>query len=216
MSDISTTLSLNGPLFTQGEILTCSIFNMKIFILIITILICISIIMSSLTSLFANEPEMGPSRYRCGPEHFSNDEFYSYKDTFNKNYSNYQSTSLTSKTNNLIFGQANRYVFMNKESKPIYRLDIFANLYVLNGNPFGLDKLQIDERLEQQYQVHLKETKSGKRLFIGKLKLDNDGLYKFKFDSDTPNEFITFNEVEIVYKTPEKEVVALNGKFSIV
>lgn len=215
MSDISTTLSMNAPLFTQGELLTCSIFNIKMFLLVLMILVCLSIVLSCLNSMVAQEPTQ-PST--CGQENFSNDEFYSYKDAINPNYSHYQSSALTSKTNNLVFGQANRYVYVNNDdnSKPIYRVEVFANLYILNGNPFGVNKLTIEGApFKHKYMAYLKQTKTGKRLELGQVKLDGDGMYKLKFESDTPNEFMPFNELEIVHKTDDKETQVLRGKFSI-
>lgn len=214
MSDISTALSMNGPLFTQGELLTCSVFNIKMFLLVLMILVCLSIVMSCFNSMFAPEPY--PQQPTCNQENFSNDEFYSYKDAINPNYSHYQSSSLTSKTNNLIFGQANRFVYVNDGSKPIYRLEIFANLYILNGNPFGVNKLTIEGApFKHKYVAYLKQTKTGKRVEIGQVKLDGDGMYKLKFESDTPNEYMPFNELEIMHKTDEKETQVLRGKFSI-
>jgi hypothetical protein len=217
MSDISTTLSMNSPLFTSGELLTCSVFNVKMFLLVLMILVCISIILSSLNSLFGGDLETPPPQQGgCAFEQFSNDEFYSYKDAINPNYSHYQSSSLTSKTNNLIFGQANRFVYANDNSKPIYRVEIFANLYILNGNPFGVTKLNIENApFKHKYVAYLKQTKNGKRVELGQVKLDGDGMYKLKFESDTPNEFMPFNELEIVHKTDEKETQVLRGKFTI-
>ena len=214
MSDISTSLSMNAPLFTQGELLTCSVFNIKMFLLVLMILVCLSIVLSCLNSMFA--PETYPQHSQYNKENFSNDEFYSYKDTINPNYSHYQSTALTSQTNNLIFGQANRFVYINDGSKPIYRLEIFANLYVLNGNPFGVNKVTIEgSPFKHKYIAYLKQTKTGKRLEIGQVKLDGDGMYKLKFETDSPNEYMPYNELEIVHKTDEKESQVLGGKFSI-
>ena len=215
MSDISTTLSMTAPLFTQGELLSCSVFNIKMFLLVLMILVCLSIVLSSFNSMFSPNPyPPTPQQYR--QENFSNDEFYSYKDTINPNYSHYQSTSLTSKTNNLIFGQANRFVYVNDTSKPIYRVEIFANLYILNGNPFGVDKLNIDGApFKHKYMAYLKQTKTGKRMELGQVKLDGDGMYKLKFESDQPNEYMPYNELEIVHKTSEKETQVLRGKFTI-
>ena len=214
MSDISTSLSMNGPLFTQGELLTCSVFNIKMFLLVLMILVCLSIVMSCFNSMFA--PESYQQQSTCNQENFSNDNFYSYKDAINPNYSHYQSTSLTSKTNNLIFGQGNRFVYSQEGSKPIYRLEIFANLYILNGNPFGVDKLTIEGApFKHKYMAYLKQTKTGKRVEIGQVKLDGDGMYKLKFETDSPNEYMPYNELEIIHKTDEKETQVLRGKFSI-
>lgn len=216
MSDISTTLSMNGPIFTQGEILSCSIFNLKMFLFVLMILICISCLSSCLNSMFSSGEEM-EIQSECNLEQFSNDNFFSYKDAIYPNYSHYQSASLTSKTNNLVFGQANRYVYPDmKDKQPMYILEIFANLYVLNGNPFGVTKLTLDGTpFKHKYIAILKETKTGKRKEIGQVKRDGDGLYKLKFNSKEPNEFIIYNELEIVHRTDEKDTPVLNGRFTI-
>lgn len=215
MSDISTTLSMKGQqLFATNELLTCSMFNFKMFLFVLTILICISCITMSMNSIFAPIGYEETNRIHKCNEHFSNNLFFSDKDTINTSYSNYQSTSLTS-DNALVFGQANRYIGNGNITKTQYILDIFANLYVLNGNPFGKNKLQIDP-FEHKYLVYLKNTKTTNKLQIGKLKKDGDGMYKLHFESSEPNKYITFNEVEITYKTADKETVLLNGKFTIV
>ena len=160
------------------------------------------------------EPQM---RYRCGPEHFANDEFFSYKDTINPGYFTYQNAPLTSPTNNFIFGQAKRFVNPQlKSNKPIYILEILANLYVLNGNPFGVEKVGIDDTsFKHKYIAYLKNTKTSKKVNIGQLLRDGDGMYKLKFNSEEVNEYTPFNEIEIVHKSPQKETVVLHGKFTI-
>lgn len=217
MSDISTTLSMKGAsLFTPNELIGCSIFNLKMFLFVLMIIICISCISSCLNSMFSpmEEPKM---MYRCGPEHFANDEFFSYKDTINPGYFTYQNAPLTSRTNNLIFGQAKRYVHPQlKTNKPIYILEILANLYVLNGNPFGVEKLGIDDTsFKHKYIAYLKNTKSGQKQNIGQLLRDGDGMYKLKFTSEELNEYVPYNEIEIVHKSPQKETPVLHGKFTI-
>lgn len=211
MSDISTTLSMNtSSLFSEQELLTCSMFNFKMFLYVLTIIICISFIFSCITSLFApNKKQL--LKYKC--ENFSNNLFFSDKDTIHQNYSNYQSSSLTS-NNYLIFGQANRFIHYDSIiSKPTYTLDIFANLYIINGSPFGKNR---PKNSNEQYSVYLKNTKTSAKLKIGKLQKDGDGMYKLHFTSTEPNKYIQFNEVEITYYTPEKESVLLNGKFTII
>jgi hypothetical protein len=155
--------------------------------------------------------------YRCGPEHFANDEFFSYKDTINPGYFIYQNAALTSKTNNLIFGQAKRFVHPDlKSSKPTYMLEILANLYILNGNPFGVEKLGIDDTsFKHKYIAYLKNTKTGKKENIGQVLRDGDGMYKLKFKSEELNEYVPYNEIEIVHKSPQKETTVLQGKFTI-
>lgn len=216
MSDISTTLSMNGPLFTPNELIGCSVFNLKMFLFVLMIIICISCLSSCLNSLFSpmEEPQM---QYRCGPEYFANDEFFTYKDTINPGYFTYQNAALTSPTNNFIFGQAKLFVNPQlKTNKPIYILEILANLYVLNGNPFGVEKLGIDDTsFKHKYIAYLKNTKTGKKENIGQLLRDGDGMYKLKFKSEEINEYTPFNEIEIVHKSPQKETVVLHGKFTI-
>lgn len=217
MSDISTTLSMNGgQLFTTNELLTCSIFNLKMFLFVLMIIICISCISSFLNSVFL--PVEDSLRHkRCVPEEFSNDEFFSYKDTINPGYFTYQRAALTSDSNNLISGEAKRYVTPQINSpKPIFILDIFANLYVLNGNPFGVEKLGLDETsFKHKYIAYLKNTKSGKLENIGPLFKDGDGIYKLKFKTEKINDYIDFNELEIYHKSPQKETLVLRGKFTI-
>jgi hypothetical protein len=216
MSDVSTTLSMNGgQLFTSNELMTCTMFNIKMFLYVLMIIICISCVSSCLNSLFL--PMNQRSMYRYGPEYFSNDEFYSYKDTINPGYFTYQNAPLTSNTNNLIFGQAKRYIYPDiKSSIPVYILDIFANLYVLNGNPFGVEKINIpDTSFKHKYIAYLKNTKTGNRENIGQLLRDGDGMYKLKLKSEDINKYIPFNEVEIIHKSPEKETTILQGKFTI-
>jgi hypothetical protein len=153
---------------------------------------------------------MYKSKCKCGREHFSNDELFSYKDTINPGYSNYQSTSLTSPEDDLVFGQAKRYI----HSPTQYILEIYANLYVLNGNPFGDKKTIIDDKeSKQQYLVYLKN--KSKRIPLDKLTKDGDGIYKLKFKTADVNEYIVFNEIEIVHKVGEKEKTLLSGKFSL-
>ncbi len=220
MSDISTTLSMEGgQLFSSNELITCSIFNLKMFLFVLMIIICISFLSNCLSSLFS--PLDYDKQYkitnRFGAEYFGNDDFFSYKDTINPGYFTYQTADLTSNTNNLIFGQAKRYVHPDiKTSKPIYILDIFANLYVLNGNPFGVQKVGIeDTSFKHKYIAYLVNTKSGKKENIGQLIRDGDGIYKLKFKSVDINEYVPFNEIEVVHKSPQKETVILNGKFTI-
>jgi hypothetical protein len=205
MSDISTALSMNGnTLFTQNELLTCSIFNLKMFLFVLTILICTSCIFMCLTPM----SEYNSVKNTCR-EDFSNNLFFSNKDI---NYSNYQSAPLTS-DNHLLFGQAKRYVHIIESiTQPIYILDIYANLFVINGSPFGKSTIPA----YQKYIVYLKNTKTSDKLELGNLIRDGDGMYKLHFESKEPNKYISFNEIEITYKTLEKESVLLNGKFTIV
>jgi hypothetical protein len=112
MSEISTNLSMYGKqLFSENELLSCSLFNFKMFLLVLTILICISCISMCMNSVIPVETK--------DKENFSNNLFFSDKDTINPGYSSYQSAPLTS-NNYLVFGQANRYIHSetNTISKP--------------------------------------------------------------------------------------------------
>jgi hypothetical protein len=220
MSDISTTLSMNGPLFTPKELITCSIFNFKLFLFVLMIIIIISCISSFLNTLSMPDQIHKPkNRYpKCRVlENFSNDQFYSYKDAINPGYFTYQNAQLTSDTNNLIFGQAKKYVNSQmKAAKPIYSIEIFANLYVLNGNPFGVEKVNINNTsFKHKYIAYLKSTKTGKKISIGQVLRDGDGMYKLKFKTEDVNEYIDFNEIEIVHQSSEKEITVLRGKFTL-
>jgi hypothetical protein len=219
MSNISTTLSMNGHMFTSQELITCSIFNLKMFLFVLMIIICISCLSSCLNTLFIPD-QIREYKRECpkySVEEFSNDQFYSYKDAINPGYFTYQNASLTSDTNNLIFGQAKKYVRPDmKTSIAMYSIEIFANLYVLNGNPFGVENLNIDNTsFKHKYIAYLKSSKNGKKTNIGQLLRDGDGIYKLKFKTDDVNEYINFNEIEIVYKSPLKETLILKGKFTL-
>lgn len=192
-------------LFTQAELLTCSLFNFKMFLFTLTFIICISCICSCLL------PSPTPTE-SCSSEHFSNNDFFSYRDTINPGYFTYQHADLTSKDNSLIAGQANMYV-----TKDGYILDIHCNLYILNGNPFGqkLANTLDNPKIIQKYLAYIKSTRSGDRILIGQLIRDNDAVYKLKFISQDIKKYVEYNEIEIVYQQDKIENTILNGKFTI-
>lgn len=237
MSNISTDLSMNGfKLFTESEVLTCTVFNIKVFILFIVILTMLSCFLSCIQSISGE-----PKTYRCGCkidtckcygkcesgcgctckdtdtdiEQFGNDKFFSYKDTIYPNYTSYQSLALTPLDESLIFGQANRYVIASEDgSKPVNIIfDIYCNLYLLDSAPFGQDSL-INKTIKQAYLVYLK--KDDNKKLIGKLTANSDQIYKLKFKSDKTEDYINFNQVDIVYSGPDgKETTIMNGRFTI-
>jgi len=219
MSDISTTLSmpsmLQGPsMFTSQELMYCSIFNLKMFLFVLMILICISCIFMSFNSLFVSSSDVSSS-YNC-KEEFGNDQFYSYKDAINKGYFTYQNIPLTS-DHNLVFGQAKRYFHPQfiSSSKPIYLLEVYANLYILDGNPFGKKSLEVDTSFKHKYIVYLHNTKTGEKENMGQLLRDNDGLYKLKFNSEDINKYGNFNQIEIAYQSPQGEKSIIKGNFTL-
>lgn len=192
-------------IFSQNELLMCSLFNLKMFLFVLTILICCSCMMSCIT------PTMSL-------ENFGNDDFFSYKDTINPGYFTTQTTVLTSETNSLIAGEATMYVTNDVMLQvPFYILDIYCYLYVINGNPLGqfaANKLD-DEKLLQKYFVYLKNTKNGDSILLEQLKKDNDGIYKLHFKSPNVKKYIKYNSIEIVHLINNKETVILNGKLTL-
>ena len=146
-------------------------------------------------------------------EHFSNDDMYSYKKSVS---SSYQSIPLTSKDNeNLFFGKANRFIMIENDpvfrgkSKIVFRLEIFCNLFVLDGNVF-------DQRKNKQaYSVYLANSKTGQQKFIDNLIKDQDGMYKLKYKtSENIEELASYDQVNIIYSLDTSEQLLLYGKFN--
>lgn len=246
MSDtISTTLSnIPEPSFfnmffnmSDAGIQQCSMFQLKMILFIIFICILTSILTSSFTMIFGQKRSLY-KRNRClikegncgencecgcgNIEHFSNDAIYGYSDIVAPNYSNYQTTPLTPENtdegnpSNLLFGQANRIITTTDDVMTL-NLNIFANLYVLNGNPFGQDELKVTNE-KQQYLVYV--AKNGKELkLLDELTKEQDGLYKLKYKTKAQEQIkdlMTYNELIIKHKINDKSTVLLKGKFTVV
>lgn len=208
MSDISTTLSnIPNPTFfnsffnmTNEGIQQCSMFQFKL----VLFLIFVCILTSCLATLISPiEP-------------FSNNEIFSYSDAIKPNYSNYQTLALTAPStkegnpSNLLFGQANR-IITTIDNKMTLELNIFANLFVLNGNPFGQNDINKDFNKKQNYLVYTNSK------LTGELKKDGDGVYKLKLKTKDQNEIkelISNNELSINYKVDNKEITLLKGNFT--
>lgn len=246
MSDtISTTLSnIPQPSFfnsffglSDANIQVCSMFQLKLMLFIIFILILVSCLASLCTGIrrrrhpihncmCCNNGNCGENcECGCGGtmENFSNDLFFSYKDTINPSYNNFQTTQLTPPDNNegnpsnLLFGQANRMLTTTKDNLMNLYFNVFADLFVLNGNPFGQDNINKDYNKSQSYKVYL--AKNGKELkLIDILTKEQDGVYKLKFktkDQAQIKDLLTFNQILIKYQIDNKEIVVLEGKFTI-
>lgn len=147
-------------------------------------------------------------------EQFSNEEMMSYSYERSSEYQNIPLLALFDENNNpknLFFGQANRYV-ISKNSKLNYRLEIYCNLLVLNGNIYDTAK-----KVDHMYKVILINTKNGEQIFLDKLKKDGDGMYKLKFNSLDKNkeasDYIGYDKIQIVYSLDGKDEVLLEGKF---
>jgi hypothetical protein len=125
--------------------------------------------------------------------------------------SNYQNIPLLSPTNeNLLFGQAQRYI-ISQNDEMIYRLEINCNLFILGGNVFGE---KITEDVNDKYIVTLKNTKDNKKLIIGDLVKDGDGIYKLLYISKENIQYLAqCDTVEIVYVIKDQSQTILAGSF---
>lgn len=214
MSDVSTNLS--HGLFTSTEVLTCSVFNLKIFLLTIAILLVIgSLMMMAENSRIRN-------RIHYVEEEFGNDQFFSYKDTWNPGYFTSQSAHLTSvlEGSELLSGFAQKNIIPDPKDKnqvgQLFHLDLYCNLNILNGNPFGMTKAnEVVAHLDQHYLVYLMDNK-GKKEYVDKLKKDGDGMYKLKFVTSLFEKYVNLNQVVVVHTLNGKETPLLSGKFTLV
>lgn len=146
-------------------------------------------------------------------ENFSNDDMYSYKKSVS---SSYQSIPLTAKDDeNLFFGKANRFIMIENDpvfrgkSNIVFRLEIFCNLFILDGNVFD------QKKTKQAYSVYLVNSKTGAQKFIDNLKKDNDGMYKLKYKtSEDLEELASYDRINIIYSLDQAEQLILYGKFN--
>lgn len=207
--------------------------NVNILVYICLFIITFCCLMSSLHSLtFASmypnytdtltyeAPTMicmnGKCKYIDDKEHFSNDELFSYK---KQEVANYISIPLLSpydefkNPTNLFFGKAN--VYINNNDNMYYRIEIYCNLLVLDGNVYDVAKRGT---IDQKYIVYLLNGKNDKKKLIGNLYKDGDGIYKlkavFKNDKNVIDELVSYNKINIVYSLDNKEQVLLEGFFN--
>lgn len=182
---------------------------------------------SSLTSIFA--PLYQPKVVELDYEH---PEYkYKYIEDFNNIPGSfvtvptlkYQSASLLPPNysneellgQNLIFGEAKRYV---SPDPFLSRIDVFANLYVINGNVFSSEEeYKKSIASPSSYQVYLGDASNNQtKLHLGELKKDGDGIYKLQFRSNTlADQSHDHKTMFVTYKSdsdkPEK--VVLMGDF---
>jgi hypothetical protein len=160
---------------------------------------------------FDNENEQSEENVlEINKENFSNDELYSYK---KQQFANYTSIPLLPPFDefknpiNLFFGQANRYIQSIEE----YRLEIFCNLLVLDGNIYDVAKRG---DTNQKYLVYLLNDKTNKKMKVGPLYKDGDGIYKMKITlKDNIEELLSYNKIIIVYSLDNQEQILLEGSF---
>jgi hypothetical protein len=211
MSNVPTDLSMNGmKLFTDNEIITCSIYNIKMLILIIIIFLVCGCITTCIKKATLDYKHTDRCKYQVQDEddyeHFSNDQFYSYK---NIDYASYQSIPLTPIGESLLFGQANRHI-----RSDLFTLDIFCNLYLLNGNVFSTKDEDKNKKLfSQKYVVYIVKDKDNRK-FIGYLTAGSDQIYKLKFTDKNISKYVSFDHIEIAYRNEKlEESIMLNGHF---
>jgi len=189
------------------ELSKCTLLNINIFIIIIIFIICICCTLSFSNSLMLS---MVPDR-NIEPftnnivNGYNNNNYFSFE---NKNLDKYISVPLTS-NDNMIFGEAKRYITLNS-----YILEIYANLYILNGNPFGKVTITDNTIIPQEYIVYLINTTSNDKVLVGKLFKDGDGIYKLKFKSNDIQKYNNYDRLEIAYKIGTNETILLKGHFS--
>jgi hypothetical protein len=222
MSEISTSISAPIALFTESELLSCSMFNLKMFLLVITILLVVSCIMS-LTTIFTTYTYTYGNK--CHLENMDNVKFLSYKVNPGEIYS--QNTILTNNNGLFVSGEASRIVSKGVNNKLFYNLNLYCNLYVLYGSPFGETNANSKTILEQiknpnlrgkqQYLVFLVD-KDGNKMFVDKLYKESDGIYKLKHRDINHKKYTSFNNIIVIYKQdvslPESpEEIVLSGNF---
>lgn len=207
-------------------------FNLKILFIIFVVYIISSSIMSSLIpitpvknddNIIFDPPhvkgcECSRCLRRCSCnkcrsrliEEFGNNELYEYEKS---QYLDYKSIPLLPKNDefnnpeNLLFGQAKRYVYIKDDIKHI-NFDIYCNLLVLDGNVYGESK-----RVNHTYKVYLINDKTKSKMFLTDLKKDGDGIYKVNVKSTDIDKLIKYNIIAIVYSLDNKESLILQGLF---
>ena len=209
MSDIPSKLSNSMSL---ERLSAYTIFNVNMLIFIIICIIYFCIVSSSINSVALS---MKPMPCMDNFEQFSGDDNQTSDNYSYKNNVKFESISLTSLDNSILFGQAKRYIYRKNESNnPLYILEVYANLYVLNGNPFGQEKVSDNKAVKQLYNVYLTDTKSNSRMLVDALYKEPDGVYKLKFKSNDVNKFDNYNKIEIVHQYDDKQIPVLIGVFN--
>lgn len=146
-------------------------------------------------------------------EKFSNDEMYSYKSA---QHADYQSIPLLPKNDkfnnpeNMLFGQANRHIYV-KDNVKLFNLEIYCNLYVLEGNIF--DKTP-RHTTKQHYKVYLLNDKNKTKLYLNTLEKDGDGMYKLKVTTDKVEDMAQYDKIVIAYALNNNEQILLQGSFN--
>jgi hypothetical protein len=221
MSAASTIASKLGETTSSLGITDCTISNIR-FLSWVIVIICLFCLLSSLMTMTVDTQQQGlyykPCLRQRFREYFDNmfdnfDNSTKYQEMYNKQTVKniYRSILLTApdtqmkSPSNLLLGNANQFIIA-KDGTQLYRLEISANLPVLDGNVFASP-----EKYIHSYHVYLYNNDDS--VTIGELKKDGTGLYKITFISDKPEDYIKYKNIKITYKTSDKETTLLQGSF---
>jgi hypothetical protein len=189
MSTATSTISTSLTTMNELEMTKCTMYNLKMFgaFILFLLLSCIfSFIITPIQQCVLPLPV----------EQFSNDTLYSYKRISNERFS--QAELLPPNTDqDLIGGIAKRYVLENSVN-----YEIRANLYLLNGNPFG-------DTFEQEYIVRLSSDSSNETLDLGVLKNKGDQLNTLK--TSGTYDTLKFERINVLLKTPMETRLLITG-----
>jgi hypothetical protein len=214
MSETATTASKSIATTLTDSLMNEGLPAFRSLLWISLFLIIFSIFSSSLSQLTTRPYKSKCRCKRCFPiqEDFINNEVQEIDNSpFNyTEYPKYKAIPLTAPDTdiktplNIIFGQASRYenVLDNKHN---IIFDIFANLYVLNGNIFD------GETITQNYKAYIIND-NGDKKELGILQKDNDGIYKLKVKTNDES-LLKYNKFQVTYINDKGEDVILLGKF---
>ena len=108
-------------------------------------------------------------------------------------------------------------IILNEDGTKVLHLEVFCDLFVINGNPFGQDSVTIPKTaFPQKYQVYIKKGDHSEPL--GTLTKSSDGVYKLKFSTtnlDQITKLVDANEIQIIYTDSVKSTVILSGQFTL-
>lgn len=144
-------------------------------------------------------------------EEFENNNLHSFETKKSYKFKRIQLTAPSNEfknPENIYFGQANIYVIPN-DNKLTYKIQVFANLAVLDGNIFIDDPKDI----KQKYTVML--TNNDTKPFEMELTKDNDGLYKLNYETTDMNEIsslLAYKTMHIHYYADGIDKILLIGK----
>lgn len=183
---------------------------------VILFIIMLSLVFCLFSSMLATANEESimyrhPRKNRCsgGIENFTNDQVSSFEHKASTN-SKFTRTELLAPegSEHLQFGEIKKYQY-TKNEKDELRIEITANLYVLDGNVFDAPKTPI----AQVYTAFLHNADGKKSFKLGDLKRDGDGLYKLTQTYSNVDELVLLQNISIVHVVGDKPTTILVGIF---